>query len=108
MSNVNDRAESLVSLMKDFVGKRRILDLLEVLDKEREVYLAQLMTMGWNAMTITTSFRLLLKYDLVTCTVRGGFGENVKKIYRLTPKGSKVLEHLREIQKLLNGRLGNK
>jgi DNA-binding PadR family transcriptional regulator len=64
--------------------------------------------MGWNVVTAAGYLRVLVKCGLLSCTVEGGLGENVKKIYRLTPKGLKVLEHVREIQKLCNGRLGNK
>jgi len=95
-------------LLDALIGKRRLFELLGIVETEKTVYIAQLMRMGWNAMTATTSLKLLVKEGLLTCTVEGGLGENVKKIYRMTPKGSKVLEHLREIQKLLDGRLGNK
>ena len=96
-------------LLDVFIGKRRLFELLEVVEREKAVYIAQLMRMGWNAMTTSTSLKLLVKQGLLTCTVEGGLGEKVKKVYRLTPKGIKVLEHLREVQKLLNdGRLGNK
>ena len=95
--------------LQDLLGKRRLFELLEIVDKHGSIYIAQLLKMDWNTVTASTSFRLLVKSGLVSCTVEGGLGENVKKVYRLTPKGSKVLEHLREIQKLLNnGRLGNK
>lgn len=95
-------------LLDAFIGKRRLFELLEIVEREKAVYIAQLMTMGWNAMTTTTSLKLLVKQGLLTCTVEGGLGEHVKKIYKLTEKGTEILEHLREIQKLLNGRLGNK
>lgn len=98
----------LVELMQVFIGKRQLFELMEVVEKHQTVYIAQLMKMGWNAMTATTSLKLLVSNGILSCTVEGGLGENVKKVYRLTPKGLKILEHLREIQKLLNGRLGNK
>jgi predicted transcriptional regulator len=94
--------------LQDLLGKRRIFELLEVVDKNHSVNLMRLPQMGWNIVTAAGYLRLLVKHGLLSCKVEGGLGENVKKVYRLTPKGTKVLEHLREIQKLLNGRLGNK
>jgi predicted transcriptional regulator len=95
--------------LQELLGKRRIFELLEVVDENRSINLMRLPGMGWNIVTAAGYLRLLVKHDLLSCTVEGGLGENVKKVYRLTSKGSKVLEHLREIQKLLeSGRLGNK
>lgn len=99
-----------MTLLEDFIGKRRILELLEIVDKRGSIYILELVKTqtGWNSMTATRLFKVLVKNGVLSCTITGGLGENIRNVYRLTPKGSKVLEHLREIQKLLNGRLGNK
>lgn len=94
--------------LEELLGKRRLFELLEIVDRHDSIYIAQLLKMGWNTMTATTTFRFLVNNGLAICTVEGGLGERTRKVYRLTPKGHKVLEHVREIQKLLNGRLGNK
>ena len=96
-------------LLSSLVGKRRMLELLEVISERQPVYLKQLTKGDWNAMTGCRLLRELETVGLIAHIIEGGkLGESMKKVYRRTPKGEAVLNHAREIQKLLDGRLGGK
>jgi DNA-binding PadR family transcriptional regulator len=90
-----------MSSLSTIAGRRKTLEVLEILAKRAPVYAEQLAKEGWDRVTLHRAFTVLESMGIVSYRLEFCGGMGTRKWVELTDKGKDVVGYVREIEKII-------